>query len=196
MLLDREREPGPAAVAERLVVGEREHVIPAPGPQLEQGLLQQRQRAGLLRRIVDQARHQLGLEVHPEVARRALDDHAQLGAARRAEIDPRELAVAVGPQRAGEERGVEVGAQREHQGHARVGAQRAQRGEPPALGVVARREQLLELIDDQEQRSGGLLARQQRRHGRGIAGVAKPAAGATTATSALPTPPPATIAVS
>jgi hypothetical protein len=97
-----------------------------------------------------------------DVARRALDDRLQAVTAERPQIDARDPACVVGPQRAGQECAIEVRVEGKHKHATGVGPKRTHdREEVAPLGIARDRKQLLELIDDQQQRGRGRMPRQQ-----------------------------------
>jgi hypothetical protein len=161
LLLGR-REPGDqllralgqrAAHAARLAVAlEREHRPAAALPQLQQRVLQQRQRTRLGAGVLEDGVDQPLLELQPDPARRLLDRLAHRVAAHRADEhlpatdQLRELPV-------GRAALVEVRAHRHHDDARPAGRRRGVdqvREQGPPLGVVrAQREHLLELVDHQ-----------------------------------------------
>ena len=108
VLRDGERQTSPRAIAQCLVVREAEQPLTALAPEPEQRHLQEGERAGLARGVDQEPRDQLGMDIDACVLRGALDDDLQAVVAQRAELDARDLAVDVGPQRALQEGAVEI----------------------------------------------------------------------------------------
>jgi hypothetical protein len=138
---ERDGEPAPVAISQRLVVGHREALASPPVPELDQRLLQERQDPRLGSRVGEQMPDQLGLDSDPEVARRTHDRLGQRLAAQGGHLDARDPTRTIRPQRALHEGAEEVGAQREDDHAARYGPQRRERAqEPRSLPSVRLRE--------------------------------------------------------
>jgi len=79
-------EAGPYPIAHRVVLGQAQHAAGPVLPELQQGVLQERQRAGLVGHVVQQALDEHRLEVDAERPRRRLDRRTQVVATQRAHV--------------------------------------------------------------------------------------------------------------
>ena len=149
---ERNGEAAASVAAELLVAREAQESMAAPGPQQHQRLLEQRQRPRFGRGVGHQLLDERLLEIDAGLPCGSLDRRAQRISAQRRDLQSRELAVDVGPQFARHQRAVEIGAQRDDQMTASVCAEHAQHTKElaPLLGA-GEREQLLELVEEDEQ---------------------------------------------
>ncbi len=144
--------------AHLVVTGEGDGLAALPVPQLGQGELEQRQRP--VRRVLDDLVDEPGLEPYSARGRRALYglSHLHRGE-RRQQVQPL-VEPGVEARDFLQDR-LEVGPQRQHQPGRVVGrlGRRDQQVEQVRVGRLIGRQQLLELVDDEEQRA--VLAAQQ-----------------------------------
>ena len=157
--------PSRPSLADALVGCERDSVQSHRSPQADERLLEERQRTGLAAGVRHEPLEQIRLDRDVARRRRLLDRLGEGVARERRHVDL--AALDERPQRALHQLAVEVGADGEHDRGVEL-VDPGQRCDEPRLVVRARlREQLLELIDDEQQPARPRGGRHRLTHGTG-----------------------------